>query len=142
MLKKSVSIVLAALRDSKVLEGIFCSPRPMLRANGYTKCGWYSLASLLTAALLNGLFEHSETILTSPPSRRFHGRLCINRVFPQLARRGTRRAGTSKLTHRSARQIARDNCAILRSAMTRDGRIRDYGTVEPIRTSRTSTRAR
>ena len=120
MLKKSASIVLAALRDST-----YRSVR---------------LASSLAAALLNGLFEHPETILTSPPSRRFHGRLCINRVFPQLARRGTRRAGTSKLSHRSARQIARDNCAILRSAMTRDGRIRDYGTVEPIRTWRAGER--
>jgi hypothetical protein len=58
MLKKSASSVLASLRGSKVLEGIFRSPRPMLRANGHTKCGWYLLASSLAAALLDGLFEH------------------------------------------------------------------------------------
>jgi hypothetical protein len=44
MLKKSASFVLASLRDSELLEGIFRSPRSMLRANGHTKCGWYLLA--------------------------------------------------------------------------------------------------
>jgi len=33
------------------------------RANGYTKCGPYLLASSLAAALLDGLFEHPGTIL-------------------------------------------------------------------------------
>jgi hypothetical protein len=58
MLKKSASSVLASLRGSEALEGIFRSPRSMLWANGYTKCGPYLLASSLAAALLNGLFEH------------------------------------------------------------------------------------
>jgi hypothetical protein len=58
MLKKSASGVLASLRGSEVLEGIFRSPRSILRANGHTKCGWYLLASSLAAALLDGLFEH------------------------------------------------------------------------------------
>ncbi len=70
MLKKPVSFVLVALRDSKVLEGIFRSPRPMLRANGYTKCGWYLLPSSLTAALLDGFFEHPEPVLESAPGQR------------------------------------------------------------------------
>ena len=67
MLKKSASGVLASLRGStlsnsvseaETLEGFFRSPRPMTRANGHTKCGAYRLASLLAAALLDGLFEH------------------------------------------------------------------------------------
>ncbi len=59
MLKKSASGVLASLRGSEVLEGIFRSPRPILLANGHTKCGWYLLASSLAAALMDSLFEHS-----------------------------------------------------------------------------------
>jgi hypothetical protein len=59
--------VLASLRGSEALEGIFRSPRFILRANGHTKCGRYLLASSLAAALLNGLFEHPEVILTSTP---------------------------------------------------------------------------
>jgi hypothetical protein len=58
MLKKSASIVLASLRGSEVLEGVFRSPGSILGANGHTKCGRYLLASSLAAALLNGLFEH------------------------------------------------------------------------------------
>mgnify|MGYP001221645659 CR=1 FL=1 len=59
MLKKSASGVLpASLRGSEALEGIFRSPRSILRANGHTKCGWYLLASSLAAALLDSLFEH------------------------------------------------------------------------------------
>ena len=80
MLKKSASVVLASLRGSEALEGIFRSPRSMLRANGYTKCGPYLLASSLAAALpgtrrvstrqgwageKSGHVEHPETILLS-----------------------------------------------------------------------------
>ena len=54
MLKKSASVVLVSLRGSmlkrvfrrpEALEGIFHSPRSILRANGLTKCGSYLLAS-------------------------------------------------------------------------------------------------
>ena len=70
------NFVLASLRSSEALEGIFRSPRSILRANGYTKCGGYFLASSLAAALLgkrrvlarlgwagekSGLFEHPAT---------------------------------------------------------------------------------
>jgi hypothetical protein len=65
MLKKSASIVLASLRGSEALEGIFRSPRFILWANGHTKCGWYLLASLLAAALLDGHFEHPVAMLKS-----------------------------------------------------------------------------
>jgi len=73
MLKKSTSGVLASLRGSEVLAGIFRSPRSILGANGHTECGWYLLAFSLAAALLgrrrvsarqgwagekSGLFEH------------------------------------------------------------------------------------
>ena len=54
MLKKSASGVLASLRGST-----YRSVR---------------LASSLAAALLDGLFEHPETILTSAPYGRFHWR--------------------------------------------------------------------
>jgi hypothetical protein len=64
MLKKSASGVLALLRGSETLEDIFRSPRFMLWANGYTKCGSYLLASLLAAALLDSLFEHPEYVWT------------------------------------------------------------------------------
>ena len=59
-LKKSASGVLAPLRGStlkrvfrrpEALEGIFHSPRSILRANGLTQCGTYLLASSLAAAL-------------------------------------------------------------------------------------------
>ena len=67
MLKKSASGVLASLRDSEGLEDILRSPRSILGANGHTKCGWYLFASSLAAALLDGLFEHPETLVTSVP---------------------------------------------------------------------------
>jgi len=67
MLKKSASGVLASLRGSEVLEGIFRSPRSILRANGHTKCGRYLLASSLAAALLDSLFEHPVALLPSAP---------------------------------------------------------------------------
>jgi len=57
--------VLASLRGSEVLEGIFRSPRSILWANSHTKCGWYLLAFSLAAVLLNCLFEYPEDILTS-----------------------------------------------------------------------------
>jgi hypothetical protein len=71
MLKKSASGVLASLRGSEALEGIFRSPRSILRANGHTKCGWYLLASSLAVALPDGLFEHPAAILKSVPYGRF-----------------------------------------------------------------------
>jgi hypothetical protein len=74
MLKKSASGVLASLKGSEAPEGISLSPRSIPRANGHTKCGWYLLAFSLAAALLDGLFEHPETILTSAPYGRFHWR--------------------------------------------------------------------
>jgi hypothetical protein len=74
MLKKSASGVLASLRGStrvfrksEALEGLIRSPRSILGANDPTKCGAYLLASSLAAALLDDLFEHPETIVTSPP---------------------------------------------------------------------------
>ena len=42
----------------EILKGFIRSPRFIARANGYTECGPYLLASSLVAALLNGLFEH------------------------------------------------------------------------------------
>jgi hypothetical protein len=42
----------------EALEGTFHSPRSILQANGFTKCGPYLLASSLAAALLDSLFEH------------------------------------------------------------------------------------
>jgi len=89
MLKKSVSFVLAALRGSEGLEGIFRSPRSILRANGHTQCGWYLLASSLAAALPGerrvlprrgwagenrGLIEHPETMLMTVLYGSFHPR--------------------------------------------------------------------
>jgi hypothetical protein len=59
MLKKSTSGVLASLRGStlrgtsrifEILNGLIRSPRLIARANGYTKCGPYLLASSLAAA--------------------------------------------------------------------------------------------
>ena len=67
MLRKSASGVLASLRGVGVLEGVIRSPRSILRANGYTKCGPYLLASSLAAALLDGHFEHPATMLISAP---------------------------------------------------------------------------
>jgi hypothetical protein len=67
MLKKSASFVLASLRGSTLrstprvfgtLKGLFRSPRSIRRANGYTKCGPYLLASSLAAAALDSLSEH------------------------------------------------------------------------------------
>jgi hypothetical protein len=80
MLKKPASIVLASLRGSTlrntprifgILKGLFRSPRSIGRANGYTKCGPYLLASSLAAALLDGLFEHPELLLHRRHSVRF-----------------------------------------------------------------------
>jgi hypothetical protein len=77
MLKKSASGVLALLRGSTLrgtlqifekLKGLIRSPRFIVRANGYTKCGPYLLAASLAAALLDGLFEHPEVIETVAPS--------------------------------------------------------------------------
>jgi hypothetical protein len=76
MLKKYASGVLASLRGStlrgtprifEILKGLFRSPRPFARVNGYTKCGPYLLASSLAAPFLDGLFEHPETVETSVP---------------------------------------------------------------------------
>ena len=74
MLKKSATGVLASLRDStrvfrksEALEGLFRSPRHIAGANGPTKCGPYLLAPSLAAALMDGLFEHPETLVTSVP---------------------------------------------------------------------------
>ena len=62
-----------SFRRPETLEGIFHLPRSILRANGFTKCGPYLLASSLAAALFgtrrvlarqgwvgekSGLFEH------------------------------------------------------------------------------------
>ncbi len=56
----SASFVLASLRGSplrgtprifEILKGLIRSPRFIARANGYTKCGRYLLASSLAAAL-------------------------------------------------------------------------------------------
>ncbi len=67
MLKTTASGVLTSLRGStlrgtprifEILKGLIRSPRLIARANGYTKCGPYLLASSLAAALLDGLFEH------------------------------------------------------------------------------------
>jgi hypothetical protein len=66
----SASGVLASLRVSEALEGIFRSPRSILRANGHTKCGWYLLASSLAAAALNGHFEHPANRLALLPFAR------------------------------------------------------------------------
>jgi hypothetical protein len=66
MLKKSASGVLASRRGST-----YRSVR---------------LASSLTAALLDGFFEHPETILTSKPFGRFQRHFVHNRVFPQPVR--------------------------------------------------------
>ena len=93
MLKKSASGVLAELRGSEALEGIFRSPRSILWANGYTKCGRYLLASLLAAVLpaewrvsarrgwageKAGLFEHPEANLTVTYMEDSIGVLCVN----------------------------------------------------------------
>ena len=66
MLKKSASIVLASLR---------CSMYRSVR-----------LASSLAAALLDGLFEHPETIVTPRYREDSIDIFCINRGFPQRAR--------------------------------------------------------
>ena len=82
MLKKSASGVLASLRDSR-----YRSVR---------------LASLLAAALLDGLFEHPEAILTPASHERFHPCFCINRVFPQPAGASPiRRSAPPPSVHRS-----------------------------------------
>jgi hypothetical protein len=92
MLKKSASFVLASLRSSTLKRAfrrpeapaeIFHSPRSIIRANGFTKCGPYLLASSLAAALLDGLFEHPETISTSTPYGDSIDGLCIKRIFQQ-----------------------------------------------------------
>ena len=68
MLKKSASSVLTSLRDST--------------------CRSVRLASSLPAALMDSPFKHPETTLTSAPSRRLYGCLCINRVFQQPTKHG------------------------------------------------------
>ena len=99
MLKKSASGVLASLRGS-TYRGMplgyrnhwrnFSVRQDQLKGRtAHTKCGMYLLGSSLAAALLgtrgvlarqgwagekSGLFEHPETILTSAPYGRFHGR--------------------------------------------------------------------
>jgi hypothetical protein len=73
LLKKPANFVLASLRSSEALEGIFRLPRSILRANGYTKCGGYLLAPSLAAALLDGLFEPPvETALSREDSPSAH----------------------------------------------------------------------
>ncbi len=54
LLKKSASVVLASLRGSEALEDIFRSPRFMLWANGYTKCGRYLPRLLARCGLARG----------------------------------------------------------------------------------------
>jgi hypothetical protein len=66
MLKKSASGVLVSLRGST-----YRSVR---------------LASSLTAALLDGLFEHPESVLTSASYGRVQRHFVYNRVFPQPAK--------------------------------------------------------
>jgi len=56
----------------RTLKGLIRSLIFIARANGYTKCGPYLLASSLAAALLDGPFEHPAW--------------CAHRVFPQWAR--------------------------------------------------------
>jgi hypothetical protein len=51
------------LGDRKHMRGFSVCQELLRRANGYTKCGPYLLASSLAAALLDGLFEHPGTIL-------------------------------------------------------------------------------
>ena len=96
MLKKSASGVLATLKGStlrgtpwifEILKGLIRSPRPFARANGYTKCGPYLLASSLAAALRDGLFEHPAVILKSAPYGRFQWWFMNKPSFPQPVRR-------------------------------------------------------
>jgi hypothetical protein len=82
MLKTPASGVLASFRNLEALEGLFRSPRSILRANGYTKCGGYLLASSLAAALLDGLFEHPEAMLTSTPFCKVPRVCWYTRSFP------------------------------------------------------------
>jgi hypothetical protein len=51
------------LGDRKHMRVFSVCQELLRRANGYTKCGPYLLASSLAAALLDGLFEHPGTIL-------------------------------------------------------------------------------
>jgi hypothetical protein len=90
MLKKSASGVLASLRGSEAQEGIFRSPRSILRANGHTKCGWYLLASSLAAALLDGLFEHPAIIEALVPSVIFQQCLMYKPSFSAASKCGHR----------------------------------------------------
>jgi hypothetical protein len=52
----------------EILKGLIRSPRFLAKANGYTKCGPYLLASSFAAALLDRFFEHPEVIETVAPS--------------------------------------------------------------------------
>jgi hypothetical protein len=89
MLKKSASGVLASLRGSTLrapsdirnTEGAYPFAKIHCRANGYTECGPYLLASSLAAALLDGHFEHPETMLISAPSVRCHWRFTYKSSF-------------------------------------------------------------
>ena len=56
------------LRTFERLKGLIRSPRFIVRADGYTKCGPYLLAASLAVALLDGLFEHPAVIETVAPS--------------------------------------------------------------------------
>ena len=77
MLKKSASDVLASLRSStyrtETLGCRNCWSGFSVRQDSFdgrtahTKCGTYLLASSLAAALLDSLFEHPESLLTSTP---------------------------------------------------------------------------
>jgi hypothetical protein len=62
----------SAPRIFPTLNGIFRSPRSIERANGYTKCGPYLLASSLAAALLDGHFEHPARVWRQCHSVIFH----------------------------------------------------------------------
>ena len=49
---------MGTFQRSEIRAELIRSPRSILVVNGPTKCGAYLLASSLTAALLDGLFEH------------------------------------------------------------------------------------
>jgi hypothetical protein len=82
MLKNPASVVLASLRGSEVLEGIFRSPRSILWANGHTKCGRYLLASSLAEALSDGIFVHPARCIPVGMDRQFSDILSGIQIFP------------------------------------------------------------
>jgi hypothetical protein len=67
------------------MRGFSVCQELLRRANGYTKCGPYLLASSFAAALLDRLFEHPEIIETVAPSEVCQWYLWVNRAFPQSA---------------------------------------------------------